>query len=1169
MLSFAGLSMSGGSAGRLAGIRSGSAEFKIPASGAFRVFDANGTPRQLLSIDEASGVLELGRVGKATVILGDLDVRGTQTIIHSQEVLLHDNIQVVSSGPSGIQDGGLFVERYYSEWGSADESGTAQAGSTTNTIKLAAGASVLDDHYNGWSVAITDHTGTGQQRSITDYDGTSKVATVDRAWDTIPDATSDYSLFETPERYAGMIWDESLDEIGFGISNNDPGTSSVAFESYSPLHAGQVFAELGVRMKERTDPTAVADNGFLYTKDFSGDTELCYRDAAGNVVQITEDGAVKTSTSIAGTTNLSWEVNMDSTGQNEDPYLVLTGGDGSNEMHATLRNRCESSGVVELWSDVGGTQVSTEFHVGKYTPTASALDAYLTMNASTDAGVAKHASFTYQGQEDLLTIAGAGAVTVSPNLNANAGLGVAGGHLTLANNYDILPMTAGGSDLGSATAEWGSIYSSGTVYLGSGQEGTLTYTGALVELASVSKPLHLTGGTTVEINAAGGDLTLSTAGSISLEPTGDLYAVVPGIISLTAAGVTESNVSIAANSAANATMVIGAHNVGPGEGRIQLWADDQVEIKDAVGTILLDAGVLGLTGIAGMSIAGTLTSITMTGINLGANAAQIGDVFTDGFVRFAESSDPSAVADKGFVYAKDVSGATELFWRDAAGNVLQITAAGSLNVSTSADGTNNISWTVNKDAVLGTAETPELVLKGGSGLALFATSLKLDPANGRNVLTMTSAGAQLDPSLQVGVPGGTTDADSTLTLNSGDGTHAWSGYVKQSDISSTFGFLEIHQEDAVMITTDSDGLAMGFVFGTLTGSPTHFLQLVGGSSADQWDKSDTIYIRQSPSATGIHAGILDLATTDTTDVHMHASAAGAKTLSIVGANAGAGAAYVDIQSKTRTRLLLDSGVALQFGGGIGVETQGMAGNITWATTGNTYLQAGDVKGTYNSLARVSGYQVEIMSGSNTDSNAISIHADAGAIAMSSVASSLWQVTNADLTLKTITGGSLILDAFVCISVGNYLEPDVDQAIDLGTATRTFRDLYVGSGIVFSNNSIATTTASANDVVYLSGGNTWAAASWSAYGGGAYGVCTDATNHAVKREGVAPVKSEAGSGGWSAGAVLYLCATAGRVDDTVPTGSNDICQVGIALGANTGDGATSSMLILPADPVPGA
>ena len=47
-------------------------------------------------------------------------------------------------------------------------------------------------------------------------------------------------------------------------------------------------------------------------------------------------------------------------------------------------------------------------------------------------------------------------------------------------------------------------------------------------------------------------------------------------------------------------------------------------------------------------------------------------------------ADPSNVADKGFLYTKDVSAVVELFWQDESGNVVQLTSVGSIGVSTEA-----------------------------------------------------------------------------------------------------------------------------------------------------------------------------------------------------------------------------------------------------------------------------------------------------------------------------------------------------------------------------------------------------------------------------------------------------------------------------------------------------
>lgn len=72
--------------------------------------------------------------------------------------------------------------------------GTAQAGSTSTTIRLATGASTTDNIYNGMYVLITSGTGSGQTRQITSYVGSTRTATVSQAWTTTPDATSVYSV---------------------------------------------------------------------------------------------------------------------------------------------------------------------------------------------------------------------------------------------------------------------------------------------------------------------------------------------------------------------------------------------------------------------------------------------------------------------------------------------------------------------------------------------------------------------------------------------------------------------------------------------------------------------------------------------------------------------------------------------------------------------------------------------------------------------------------------------------------------------------------------------------------------------------------------------------------------------------------------------------------------
>jgi hypothetical protein len=71
--------------------------------------------------------------------------------------------------------------------------GTAQSGGS-NTIVLASGADSLDNQYTSMEITITSGTGVGQVKSIIGYSGNSRTATVNTAWSTIPNATSQYSL---------------------------------------------------------------------------------------------------------------------------------------------------------------------------------------------------------------------------------------------------------------------------------------------------------------------------------------------------------------------------------------------------------------------------------------------------------------------------------------------------------------------------------------------------------------------------------------------------------------------------------------------------------------------------------------------------------------------------------------------------------------------------------------------------------------------------------------------------------------------------------------------------------------------------------------------------------------------------------------------------------------
>jgi len=118
-------------------------------------------------------------------------------LLSSASVGITFDIELAGSGTAGTAPayGPILRAAGFAETlTAAPVTGTAQAGGTTTSIKLAAGASATDDFYNGMTVSITAGTGNGQSGVIVDYNGTSKVATIASTWASGPDATSSYSI---------------------------------------------------------------------------------------------------------------------------------------------------------------------------------------------------------------------------------------------------------------------------------------------------------------------------------------------------------------------------------------------------------------------------------------------------------------------------------------------------------------------------------------------------------------------------------------------------------------------------------------------------------------------------------------------------------------------------------------------------------------------------------------------------------------------------------------------------------------------------------------------------------------------------------------------------------------------------------------------------------------
>lgn len=93
-------------------------------------------------------------------------------------------------------------------------SGVLQAAAST-TATLASTANSVDGFYVDAMLVIRSGTGPGQERIITAYNGTTKVATIDAAWTTTPDATSTYEILPLGRVAAVSVGDKS----GYSLAN--------------------------------------------------------------------------------------------------------------------------------------------------------------------------------------------------------------------------------------------------------------------------------------------------------------------------------------------------------------------------------------------------------------------------------------------------------------------------------------------------------------------------------------------------------------------------------------------------------------------------------------------------------------------------------------------------------------------------------------------------------------------------------------------------------------------------------------------------------------------------------------------------------------------------------------------------------------------------------------
>lgn len=170
----------------------------LTTSNAYLTPSAEVNPAFTFSGAAPSVITQLGPAFPRTNMVGvaqsnaDTSAPGTvfATFYHTGTTL--DVIQYGFSDNVMVYVNDTFIARY----GFAFASGTAQGGGA-NTITLAGNSSATSGFYNQYYVRIAGGTGVlNEVKQVTSYDGTSFVATLDSAWTTPPDSTTQYVIQE-------------------------------------------------------------------------------------------------------------------------------------------------------------------------------------------------------------------------------------------------------------------------------------------------------------------------------------------------------------------------------------------------------------------------------------------------------------------------------------------------------------------------------------------------------------------------------------------------------------------------------------------------------------------------------------------------------------------------------------------------------------------------------------------------------------------------------------------------------------------------------------------------------------------------------------------------------------------------------------------------------------
>jgi hypothetical protein len=620
----------------------------LPLSGA----DAGVTRTIDTSSDSLAIGVNLELTGTSSLTIGgDLTVTGTKTINSTETILVADNHTYMNAGytTAAAETGGLVVNYLPT----ATATTTAAAGVFVAGVDAASDPTVTTAGSATFAAAdliqISGSANGGENDGLYEVQGhAGNTLTIKSTADGVTNQVEDF----TDGQFVANAGDTGAAITKVTVSVLRAGTDGI-WETGSGAVTGISFSNLATAAG--ADLQSAYDAGQTITLvDTSGDMVITLDDSGTAAdLQITDSGGDYLFTDAANNQIVLGSSANDVNVPDDTQLEVGTGAD-----FAILHNGTDTT----ITSQTGDLVIDNTLVTG------STINRLGTDDLNTD----------FQIQNDsasaLFTVDGGGQADFAGNLDANAGLDVIGGSFTHASggtgDVDVSWDFSGGlvNSAGELLVSGGNMQLNDSIVfsLGTGDDFTISHDGT----NTVFDNTFVTGATVFQLgtdtldtelrilNNSGTELFgVDGAGSAVLAATmvGDSLAITESSVAKTGASLDITWTAVAATTAK------GVH------------IDWSPMTTLTSGTDQYGLDLDGETNAgAGNSVAISIDSAWDVGIE------------NESSMRMGEISDPVFAADKGFVYVKDDSGDTELYYMDDGGAVVQLTKDGELNVSVTA-----------------------------------------------------------------------------------------------------------------------------------------------------------------------------------------------------------------------------------------------------------------------------------------------------------------------------------------------------------------------------------------------------------------------------------------------------------------------------------------------------